>query len=208
MDTRSRRVRQSNELRRSVEQPGRKATWRWVMLAGGVALLLVVSWWVVGRGSLSPNPATAATPPLAADSRALAPDFTLTLLSSGQPFHLAAQEGKATLMLFTASWCSDCLTEIPKLAQIYKEKAGQGLNVLVIDIDPTESDSDLLGFKARAGGADHCWARDTDGKVTMAYNVRATDTKVVLDRSRRVVATTVGAVSVEKLRQYVEEALK
>jgi len=111
-------------------------------------------------------------------------------------------------MLFTASWCSDCLPEIPKLAQIYKEKGSQGLNVLVIDLDPTESDADFLGFKARAGGADHFWARDADGKVTTAYNVRATDTKVVIDRNGGIVATTVSPTSLETLRQYVDEALK
>lgn len=191
---------------RSVPNQHRNLGGLWLWLAALSTLLIVVGWWALGQGTVVPNPAVGQ--PLSQSAKRSAPDFTLALLGSSESFHLAAQKHKATLIMFTASWCADCIPEIPKLAQLYKEQMAQGLNVLVVDLDPTESDTDFLGFKARAGGAEHFWARDKDGTLTRAYNVRATDTKVMIDRNQQIIATTVGSTSLAELRQYAKEALK
>ncbi len=136
-----------------------------------------------------------------------APDFSVTTLD-GSTFTLSANRGKAVVLMFTAPWCYSCIPEIYKLNQLYDKYHGQGLEVLVLDVESDDSRQDLLRFKQMANGGDYGWAVDRGYKVTTAYSVQVADTKVVIDRQGRVIARFEGGTSQGELEAAVQEALR
>jgi thiol-disulfide isomerase/thioredoxin len=52
----------------------------------------------------------------------------------GTPFSLAARKGKFTLINFWALWCAPCREEMPALARLRIRMAGQGLEVLAVNL--------------------------------------------------------------------------
>lgn len=166
-----------------------------------VALLAVlgVAAFLVGRQSAPGTSATNAGP--------AAPDFTVRTFD-GETFSLSEQRGKGVAVLFTAAWCSSCIPEVQKLNQLHEKYRSEGLEVLVLDVDPGETQADFEGFKQRAGGGDYHWALDEDSRATLAYRVKATDTKVFIDRQGRMVETTQGPTEYGELERAVREALQ
>lgn len=167
-----------------------------VAAAVGVATIafVAVSWY--GAQSKSPSGAQVAqtapssnidprgfsaplTPP---EPGAPAPDFTVSTLDHG-PFALAAQRGKPVVVFFTASYCEPCKPQMRALARIQQEVGADKLGVLVLDVDPTETPADLRRLVRDLGSPPYPFALDAVNRVTLAYGVRALDTKMFIDRS-------------------------
>jgi thiol-disulfide isomerase/thioredoxin len=53
----------------------------------------------------------------------------------GKPFDLADSKGKVVLVVFWASWCLPCASEIPWLDQAYDLYRGRGLQMVGINVD-------------------------------------------------------------------------
>ncbi|WP_447973844.1 peroxiredoxin family protein [Nitrospira sp. Kam-Ns4a] len=64
-----------------------------------------------------------------AEDRPLAPTFTLPDLQ-GQPVSLAAYRGKLVLINFWATWCRECIWEMPELETLARALNPQELVVL------------------------------------------------------------------------------
>jgi len=72
--------------------------------------------------------------PLSMRAEELIPDFNLKNLE-GESVTLSEFQGKENVLLvFGATWCFYCTTEIPELNKLYDEFDGQGLKILNIDI--------------------------------------------------------------------------
>jgi len=56
-------------------------------------------------------------------------------LDSGKSFTTSSIKGKPLIMTFWASWCAPCKKELPALAEIYRDKHGEGLEVIGINVD-------------------------------------------------------------------------
>lgn len=63
-----------------------------------------------------------------------APALTVEELN-GQPFDLAGERGKVTIVNFWATWCEPCRKEIPALEAIYRRYHDQGLEVIGMSAD-------------------------------------------------------------------------
>ena len=63
-----------------------------------------------------------------------APDFTLHDLQ-GVRHRLSDYVGKVVLINFWASWCKECVAEIPSLNSLYKRFRDKGVVVLGVSID-------------------------------------------------------------------------
>jgi cytochrome c biogenesis protein CcmG/thiol:disulfide interchange protein DsbE len=63
-----------------------------------------------------------------------APALTVKELN-GQPFDLAEERGKVTLVNFWATWCEPCRKEIPAIEAIYRRYHDQGLEVIGVSAD-------------------------------------------------------------------------
>ncbi len=56
-------------------------------------------------------------------------------LSTGEDFQSASISGKPLVMTFWASWCEPCKKELPALSEMYRDKHGEGLEVIGINVD-------------------------------------------------------------------------
>src|SRR5712692_3279283 len=120
-------------------QRARKNQPRYRALAIGAlaaAAVVVVVTVLIGVNLFGNRQSTATT----GDSKSAAPDFTARLLEGGT-FNLAEQRGKPVLVLFTASWCSPCIPEVNKMAQIQTEFGARGLRQLVLSVDTTDTEA-------------------------------------------------------------------
>jgi peroxiredoxin len=150
-----------------------------VIVLGALFLVLKPSFVTHPAPSGSPNPANRT-------NLSAAPDFQLTTLE-GPPFRLSDQKGKPVILYFMAAWCSSCVPEAQSLDQLHRHYADRGLQVVAIDVDTSDGPADLAQLRRAIPEARYLWALDTGGEVTLAYQVRELDTKVLIDQAGRVV---------------------
>lgn len=74
---------------------------------------------------------------LSAADQPSVPAFHLTSLT-GQSFTEKDLLGKATLVVFWASWCGTCQQELPKIHQLQKKWADRPFQILAIGFSDTE----------------------------------------------------------------------
>ena len=130
-----------------------------------------------------------------------APSFSLSLLTGGT-LDLADLEGKLVMVDFWSSWCSPCIEEAPVLAAVYPQYADQGVEFLGIAIwdDDREVNRHVQRF-----GVTYPNGIDARGKVAIDYGVRGIPEKYFIDRDGRLVRKFVGPMTVEKLRDIIDE---
>jgi len=169
-------------------------------------LVLAGAAFVLSRASNTTNaPAPAAS--AAAGDVKIAPDFTARLIDGGS-FALSQERGHPVLILFTASWCVTCIPEVNKMAQLQDEFGGRGLSQIVLSIDPGDRPSDFDGLRRRTLGSRLIWGLDNEQRALRAYNIVATDTKVLVDSEGRISFTSVGATDYATLRREVAKLLR
>ena len=84
---------------------------------------------------------------------AAAPAFSLPLLGGGGKVGTPANgggDGKPAVLVFFASWCTPCQTEIPAIAAVYRHQAAAG-RVPVIGVDGNDPTGDALKFAHESG---------------------------------------------------------
>lgn len=84
---------------------------------------------------------------------AAAPAFSLPLLGGGGKVGTPANgggDGKPAVLVFFASWCTPCQTEVPAIAAAYRHQAGSG-RVAVIGVDGNDPTSAALAFVHESG---------------------------------------------------------
>ncbi len=109
----------------------------------------------------------------------------------GRSVDLAAWRGKIVLVDFWASWCPDCLREMPDVLTAYHKYHDQGFEVVGVSMD---HDKDaMLAFLNKHQIP---WPQEYDGKawdssVAVQYGVKGIPEMWLLDREGRVIATGV-----------------
>jgi len=118
-----------------------------------------------------------------------APVFALSDLQD-RTHRLSDYMGSTVLINFWASWCKECLVEMPSLNALYKRYSGQGLVVLGVTIDRRPEDA-----AAAAGNAKIVFPilLDKKGEVFMKqYAVIGLPTTVLVDRNGLIRETFIG----------------
>lgn len=134
------------------------------------------------------------------------PDVQLRAVAwqGSHEFVLSKNTDKPTIMEFTASWCVSCVPTLKALAQLEREMGDQ-INIVVMSIDPTDTDLAMQRLSEAAGGAPGIWAMDKGNVVTKAYNIRAVGVAVIV-ASGREIYRGVGAKSPDQLRAALAKA--
>ncbi|MFA4915218.1 MAG: TlpA disulfide reductase family protein [Syntrophales bacterium] len=111
-----------------------------------------------------------------------APDFVLKDLKDNQ-FKLSDHRGKPVLLIFTATWCGYCRTEIPHFKDIYASYEKRGL--VMVNIDIQESQERVSQFAAKYS-LPYRILLDKTGDVASSYDVRGVPTMVLIDKEGKV----------------------
>ena len=108
-----------------------------------------------------------------------APQFELSDLQGGK-HSLSDYRGKVVIINFWASWCRECITEMPSLNALYTQFSGQGLAVLGVTVDRRPEDA---GSAAKNAGIAFPILLDIKGEVFIKkYAVIGLPTTIIVDR--------------------------
>jgi thiol-disulfide isomerase/thioredoxin len=69
--------------------------------------------------------------------------------AAGKTHTLAEFKGKAVIVNFWATWCAPCVQEMPTLAKLATQTAGQPVVVLPISLDNDDDKANAQGFIAK-----------------------------------------------------------
>jgi thiol-disulfide isomerase/thioredoxin len=136
--------------------------------------------------------------------RVAAPDLVGTTLD-GQQLSSAGLAGDVLVVNVWASWCAPCRSEAPSLERLSKEFADQGVSF--IGLNTRDSDTSARSFVERFG-ISYPNVVDRDGVLQLGFRdslpPRAIPSTLVIDRSGRVAARVLGAVSESSPRGVIE----
>ncbi|CCG05275.1 TlpA family protein disulfide reductase [Blastococcus saxobsidens] len=139
--------------------------------------------------------------------RAVAPEFSGTLLGGGQ-FSSEELAGDVAVLNFWGSWCAPCRVETPEFQEVYAGVRDEGVQFLGLNVKETD-DQFALAFVDRFG-IEFPSVYDPRGEVALAfrdYPANAIPSTIVLDRQGRVAAVYTGAVTQEDLRAVLDRLL-
>jgi thiol-disulfide isomerase/thioredoxin len=133
-------------------------------------------------------------------SRRLAPPLPSHALS-GKPTTVADLRGHAAVVVFFASWCTDCRREAPAVARFARSSAGRG-HVVAVDYD------DGADWRAFVRGYDWSFPvlDDSIGETGAAYRIPFLPTVVFLDPRGRIVSTSSVPQTVASLERGLSAA--
>lgn len=154
---------------------------RWAILAGvALALIAVLA---VAYTALSPAPAPA--PGSAASATAAGGQATSFTASTPSGQHVAVPGGKPSVVFFFSATCGTCGPGAHALAQA--QQATPGANYVAVDIDPSETITDVRQFLTANQADGLAYATDTGASLTRAYQLTQLSTAIVLNPQGTVV---------------------
>ncbi len=152
-----------------------------------------------------PKPTEAAESPEDA-SLQVAPDFTLTDVSTGKSFKLSDQRGKVVLIDFWATWCGPCRMAIPHLIELQREYRHKGLQVVGVSLD--QQGPAVVKPFYQQWKMNYAVVVDETGTVARDYGgIRSIPTALLLDKQGRVLTGFVGYRPKEEYEAAIKAAL-
>ena len=138
-------------------------------------------------------------PPAAGDS---APGFTATDID-GTPISLGGLRGKPVWLVFMATWCTGCRTEIPDIQGVVASR-GDAVRVVVIYVG--ESRNTVSDYSKRVGN-DFPEVVDQDQQISAAYGIMGVPTHYFIDAGGVVRQRHVGVLSPDAMTQAIQNAM-
>jgi peroxiredoxin len=139
------------------------------------------------------------------------PDVTVTMLD-GSHVRLSELRGKVVLMNFFATWCGPCLSELPHLEQIWKEREANP-NFRMLVIGRKETPETAAPFKAK-NGFTFPMAVDADASAFRQFAEDLIPRTYLISRDGRILFQTHGFAEIEVyqrelalLRQSIDKEL-
>ena len=117
-----------------------------------------------------------------------------------------ALRGKVVLVNFWATWCTECLNEMPNMADTYRKFAPRGYETLAIAVQ--KDDPTLVAQVVKRRALPFKIAVDQSGDLAASFGVpRVTPVSYLIDRQGRVLKRYVGEPDWAELHSAIEEAL-
>lgn len=134
-----------------------------------------------------------------------APDFTAKL-NNGETFTLSDKEGQVILLNFWATWCTNCVKEMPAIEKLYEEYGDQ---IVIVGVNVGE-DEDTVDTFVEAKNYSFPIAYDADSEVSNLYPSAGIPYTVIIGKDGIVTETFLGAKDADsqytKLRHALQEA--
>ena len=96
----------------------------------------------------NPNPSSATNKSLPNTQPANAHGW---ILANNQRMTLANYKGKVVLLDFYATWCGPCRAETPELVRLHQQYAGQGLQVIGLNVGGEDDRAEVPAFAKEFG---------------------------------------------------------
>jgi cytochrome c biogenesis protein CcmG/thiol:disulfide interchange protein DsbE len=139
------------------------------------------------------------------EKRQKAPNFSLQT-QNGKVIELSKLKGKVVLVNFWATWCPPCRAEIPDFIEVYNTYKSKGFEIVGIALDEDGwskvapyIEKIKMNYPVVLGSA----------KVVQQYGgIEAIPTTFIVDKNGYIVASQVGLLSKELLKQKLKSLLK
>jgi thiol-disulfide isomerase/thioredoxin len=144
----------------------------------------------------------------------IAPNFTLDDVS-GKKVSLASYRGHPLIVDFWATWCGPCKVEIPWFEKLHDQYASQGLEILGVSADDLDKDDPAKLFTEKQDIADFVQKMhmnypvliDADSIANSYGGLDALPTTFFIDKSGKIVASTVGLAPRDVIVADIEKAI-
>jgi thiol-disulfide isomerase/thioredoxin len=114
----------------------------------------------------------------------------------GQPFNVADNKTKVTVVQFWATWCPTCVQEMPMVQSWYDINKAKGLNLVSISIDDKKQEVTDWLAKNTSYTQPYAWV----GEVQHNFGrIKGTPTFVVIGKDGTVVKSFVGGIKQAEL---------
>lgn len=134
-----------------------------------------------------------------------APAFQLAGLN-GRTVALSDYKGKVVLLNFWASWCPECVEELPALQAVYLKHRAEGFEVVAASVDD-QGRKAVLPFLAAAKVPPTFTVCLADDKTSRAYAIHSLPASFLVGADGRVVKTYIGAVDPVQLENDILQQL-
>ena len=138
--------------------------------------------------------------------RRSAPAFSGELLDESA-FDSTSLAGQIAVVNFWGSWCAPCRLEMPDFQAVYSNVKDEGVQFLGVDVKDQRQLAQ--GFVDEIG-VSYPSMFDPQGRVAMAFRgfpANVVPTTILIDRSGRVAAVYVAAVTGDELRAALDQLL-
>ena len=125
---------------------------------------------------------------------------------SGEAVSTDSLRGKVVLVNFWATWCADCLNEMPNMVDTHRKYAPRGYETVAIAVQ--KDDPVLVAQFAARRALPFKVAVDESGEAAASFGVpRVTPVSYLMDRKGRLLKRYVGEPDWAELHAAIEEAL-
>jgi peroxiredoxin len=115
-------------------------------------------------------------------------DFTLRTID-GENIQLSAYRGKKVVhLIFWATWCPSCTSEVPKLKKLYQEAMNKPYEILAIDVGYNDSLQRVRQFQERYQ-LPYKIIFDESAGLALQYEVIGIPTHVIVNKEGVIVTT-------------------
>jgi peroxiredoxin len=130
-----------------------------------------------------------------------APDFALVDMQ-GNKHRLSEYRGQGVFLNFWGTWCPPCKKEMPYINNQYHQYKDKGVQVLTVDIQESELAVNQFADRLKL---DFPIMIDTDKEVMNTYGIDPLPATFLIDKNGKVVQYYTGALTEDKIREFMEK---
>ena len=130
-----------------------------------------------------------------------APDFRLKDLD-GRLIRLKDLRGKRVLLVFFATWCTECRAELPEIQELYQTQDRRNLAVFAVDtLEPAVAVQRFL----RINEVSFPVILDDQGAVALAYDARIIPSSAFISSAGVLIKREIGNLTVEQVDAILQD---